>query len=216
MLIEEPKDWKEILKLAEFFLQSASISEWTLGGGTALMLHYKHRLSRDIDIFFNNAQFITLLTPRLNDKVEKYVSDYDEQSNYLKLKFKESEIDFIVAPNLTGIKPLAMDIDGIAVRIDVPVEIVLKKMFYRPESLKVRDIFDLATVLKYDKESMFKCSDIIKGKFDLIQDRVEAITKTYIDGVYKLDILDQSLRANAPDVVKSFLTEIRRLSDKKV
>jgi hypothetical protein len=72
MLNEEPKDWKDLLKFADFFLKSVSISsdEWTLGEGTALMLYYKHRLSRDIDIFFNNAQFILLLTPRLNDTTD--------------------------------------------------------------------------------------------------------------------------------------------------
>ncbi|UBU61945.1 nucleotidyl transferase AbiEii/AbiGii toxin family protein [Acidithiobacillus ferrooxidans] len=32
--------------------------EWTIGGGTVLMFQYRHRLSRDIDIFITDAQYL--------------------------------------------------------------------------------------------------------------------------------------------------------------
>ena len=35
--------------------------EWDLGGGTALMLSIGHGLSKDVDIFFENARALKLL-----------------------------------------------------------------------------------------------------------------------------------------------------------
>lgn len=43
--------------------------DWTFGGGTALMLLYEHRRSKDIDIFLRDPQYLTALSPRLNDRV---------------------------------------------------------------------------------------------------------------------------------------------------
>ncbi len=70
---------------------------WSFGGGTALMTYYKHRVSKDIDIFLRDVQLLTRITPRLNDFVSEKVDDYTEMSNYLKLKVGKQEIDFIVA-----------------------------------------------------------------------------------------------------------------------
>jgi len=44
--------------------------------------------------------------------VEKYTNDYDEQSNFIKLKFGNGEIDFIVAPNLTDRNPIRLNVEG--------------------------------------------------------------------------------------------------------
>ena len=35
---------------------------WALGGGTVLMLHYRHRTSRDVDVFLKDPQLLTYLT----------------------------------------------------------------------------------------------------------------------------------------------------------
>jgi len=75
--------------------------DWTFGGGTALMLLYEHRRSKDIDIFLRDPQYLTALSPRLNDHTEALTGRYVEQSNFLKLIFDGGEVDFIVAPSLT-------------------------------------------------------------------------------------------------------------------
>ena len=49
--------------LAELKRQGLPAPEWTLGGGTALMLHANHRLSRDIDAFIDDPQYLALLSP---------------------------------------------------------------------------------------------------------------------------------------------------------
>ena len=40
---------------------------WTFGGGTVLMFRYRHRLSKDIDIFVPDPQYLGFVTPRLSD-----------------------------------------------------------------------------------------------------------------------------------------------------
>lgn len=66
------------------------------------MLRYDHRISKNIDIFIQNVQYLTYLSPRPNDAVAAVCDGYDEQSSFLKLRLPDGEIDFIVAPILTS------------------------------------------------------------------------------------------------------------------
>ena len=72
--------------------------------------------------------------------------------NHLKLVYPEGEIDFIVAAPITDLACEAMPIpdeqgdESIEIKAEPPVEIALKKLFYRAGLLKVRDIFDIAVV----------------------------------------------------------------------
>ncbi len=68
------------------------INDWSFGGGTVLMRRYRHRISKDIDIFLDDPQFLGYLTPRLNETAEQLTQNYDEQSGYLKLYLPEGEI----------------------------------------------------------------------------------------------------------------------------
>jgi hypothetical protein len=74
---------------------------WTLGGGTVLMFRYSHRLSKDIDIFVPDPQYLGFVTPRLSDTAADLTEDYTEQPGmFVKLQFDEGEVDFVSAPNL--------------------------------------------------------------------------------------------------------------------
>jgi hypothetical protein len=99
--------WELLLAKALACLDSArtqglTIGEWTFGGGTGLMCHFDHRFSRDIDIFVPDAAYLPYLSPRLNDAIAGRTDDYDEAAHYVKLRFSEGEIDFIVATTLTS------------------------------------------------------------------------------------------------------------------
>ena len=174
-------DFKERLKKAISILEKAGISEedWTFGGGTALMFYFHHRKSKDIDIFFHDPQFITLLTPRLNDYVYSLTDKYTEQSNFLKLYFDDFEIDFIVAPNLTGLKPNLEKINDLEIYVDHPIEIIAKKIYYRPYDIKVRDVIDLAVVYQHFPEmiNVFKEKRIIPD-INEIKLSIERLKKT--------------------------------------
>jgi len=41
--------------------------------------------------------FFEVLSPRLDDTTQEMTDNYNEQSNFLKLRFPEAEIDFIIA-----------------------------------------------------------------------------------------------------------------------
>jgi hypothetical protein len=75
---------------------------WTFGGGTVLMFRYGHRLSKDIDIFVPDPQYLGYVTPRLSDTAASLTEEYTEMpGSFVKLQFEEGEIDFVAAPNLT-------------------------------------------------------------------------------------------------------------------
>lgn len=118
------------------------------------MIHTGHRLSKDIDAFIDDPQYLSILSPRLSGEGIWGYQAYDEAANYLKLVYPEGEIDFIVASYITDVPTGRKIIDlselspGLShsIEIEHPVEIALKKLNYRGTLLKVRDIFDIAVV----------------------------------------------------------------------
>ncbi|WP_090141849.1 nucleotidyl transferase AbiEii/AbiGii toxin family protein [Limnohabitans sp. DM1] len=48
---------------------------WTFGGGTVLMLRHQHRMSKDIDIFVPDPQYLGFVSPRLSDAAENVSQD---------------------------------------------------------------------------------------------------------------------------------------------
>jgi len=79
--MSSPNDWEILLAKAFKQLDAGNIPSdaWTLGGGTVLMFHFVHRLSKDIDIFFTDKQLLAAISPRVNDGVEDSLRDYIEQ-----------------------------------------------------------------------------------------------------------------------------------------
>jgi hypothetical protein len=118
--------------------------EIVLGGGTVLMMRLHHRLSKDVDVFLHDAQWLPYLTPRLNDRVAGMVRDYSEQANSIKLVFGEGDVDFIVAGSVTGMAPReSTEFHGRRLMLESTEEILAKKLFFRAALLKPRDVFDL-------------------------------------------------------------------------
>jgi len=138
--------WKSLEKKASRIISDAEAAAQNgrllvlLGGGTRLMLELGHRVSRDIDLFLRDPQWIGFLSPRLNEKVGGLVQGYEEDATFLKLTFSEGEIDFIVRMSLMGLPPEFSEKSLFPLE---PVEEVLaKKLFYRGAFLTPRDLFD--------------------------------------------------------------------------
>jgi len=204
--------WKILLKIAVQILQNTAIPEdkWTMGGGTVLMLYYHHRLSKDIDVFLQDVQYIPFLSPRVNDFTLNLTDEYDEQSNFLKLRFSEGEIDFIVAPNLTGTAPVTMDIDDIHIKADTPEEIIVKKLYYKAEALKVRDFFDIAVTVSKKEKDILNHKDIFLKKLDVINNRWDILKETFPALAEQLDIIDKTILTDVPSIITSFLQKCRQ------
>ena len=121
-----------------------------------------HRLSKDIDIFFNDRQYLNFFLPSLNDYLEDISIDYHFLSNFIKIGIGEQqELDFIIAKNITRIEPTTEIIDGHSIRMDSPCEIIAKKIFYRYENFTVRDVFDLATVYNFESQKLISSLSVV-------------------------------------------------------
>jgi len=127
---------------------------WTFGGGTVLMLRYRHRRSRDIDIFVPDPQYLGYVTPRLSAVAEAISADYVEEAGHVKLIRPEGEIDFVAGPNLTSPAFESWRIAGREVRAETAVEIVAKKMWHRGATATARDLFDLALVIEKERKAL--------------------------------------------------------------
>ncbi|MBA2673126.1 MAG: nucleotidyl transferase AbiEii/AbiGii toxin family protein [Ramlibacter sp.] len=127
---------------------------WTFGGGTVLMLRLGHRLSKDIDLFVPDPQYLGYLTPRLSDAAEAVTGDYVEQAEFIKLFLPEGEIDIVVGTPLTD-QPFDMaDLGTRHIRVETCAEIIAKKMWYRGDRGKARDLFDLCAVADAEPQAV--------------------------------------------------------------
>jgi predicted nucleotidyltransferase component of viral defense system len=156
---------------------------WTFGGGTALMLRYGHRFSKDIDIFVPDPQSLGFVTPRLSDVAESITSDYVEAAGYVKLYLPEGEIDFVAAPNLTSPGFAFEAVMGHRVRVETSAEIIAKKMWHRGDRITGRDIFDVALIAAREPAALLAAREFIvrhaDAVFQQLDDRYAPLKKQF-------------------------------------
>lgn len=156
------KSWEDLLETAYRLLESQKVRFWTFGGGSSLVYKYNHRTSKDIDIFLPDVQLLPYFSPRVNDEAEGICDDYEESSNFIKLKIGQQNIDFILAPRVTIYEPYLVKLRSMEILFEHPLEVLGKKFLYRPNDLKHRDVFDAGIVLQdYDNidKSFFSIID---------------------------------------------------------
>lgn len=184
---------------------------WTFGGGTALMVQFQHRNSKDIDLFIADGQYITMLSPRLGGEEIWNCPDYDEQAHYLKLKYDEGEIDFIVSAPVTD-KPMGtFNFRNWTIPIEHPVEIAIKKFFHRAEGLKPRDIFDIAVVASLHRDELIDELHTVIDKRETLLRRMATLPDAYYrQALDELDILPQwdHLKGTARECVMALVESI--------
>jgi predicted nucleotidyltransferase component of viral defense system len=118
------------------------------------MLRYRHRFSKDVDIFVPDPQYLGFVSPRLSDVAESVTHDYVEGPGYVKLMRPEGEIDFVAAPNLTSSPYEMWTLLGREVRVETAAEIVAKKLWHRGDRATARDLFDLALVIEREPDAL--------------------------------------------------------------
>lgn len=161
----EPRsNWARLFRIACSLIRQVNseqkvIDHWSLGGGTAMMLHIDHRESHDVDIFLNDPQLLPLLDPQKRDfHFEVPLSGHGgDGARFLKLGFdKIGEIDFIVAEAMTYSPSERRIVGGESVLLDTVPEIVAKKIHHRGASIRPRDIFDIAAAGEQHAASIIK------------------------------------------------------------
>lgn len=149
--------WRSLIGRAVTRLRAIGLDnrDWTWGGGTVLMLRHRHRQSHDVDIFINDVQYLSYLSPRLNDRETGDLMDYHEQANHLRLEYPEGEVDFLtVAPVFPGLKPQTMGFEGIQgdIQLMQDKEILGQKLHYRATGFTGRDLYDFVAVTRDDPD----------------------------------------------------------------
>jgi len=180
------KIWETLFQKALQVIDSADATvfrpeTWTFGGGTVLMRRYRHRLSKDIDIFVPDPQYLGYVSPRLNDTVDKLTSKYIQGSLFLKLYFDEGEVDFVASPPLTKIPTAVETLFDRQVRVETSAEILAKKIKHRGAEFTARDIFDFALVAE---------KPLIREKRDAILARIASSDKILRQTFAELEVLD--------------------------
>lgn len=212
--------WKDLLLLALPALNKLPKElEWDLGGGTALMVSINHRVSKDVDIFFENARALKLLAPSINPLTKCICDESQQPGHYIKLiKYDKGEIDFLVSrtfedrPN----KPYEFSHNGLtqAIKVETPKEIISKKIFHRASQFTIRDIFDTAAIAQKSPASLMHLSLDVIEKLPLAIDRIHALRDEYKQDIDKyvipLDVSDAVL-TEAPDIaIKHLSRELNR------
>jgi len=186
--------WKILFRRALEIIDAAAASrarlDWTFGGGTALMRRFRHRVSRDVDIFFPDPQYLGYVSPRLNDKAEELTPKYLETEMSVKLYFPEGEIDFIVSAPVTTDPPSVERILGREVRVETTAEIIGKKVRYRGSAFTGRDLFDLALVATRDPRAIETIRPILRRQGPALRERIATGGKALRTAFEALDTLE--------------------------
>ena len=165
---------------------------WSFGGGTVLMRRHRHRISKDVDIFVPDPQWLGYLTPRLNSRAESLAADYVEQAGFVKLYFPEGEIDFVVSGPLTADPTTAEMLFGRTIQVETSAEIIAKKIWYRATEFTARDLFDLALVARREPGALARIASIFQARRDDLLKRLAARDAALREDFAALDVLDFS------------------------
>lgn len=163
---------------------------WSFGGGTVLMRRYRHRFSRDIDIFVSDPQYLGYLDPELNDAVAALAPRHLKEANYLRLYFAEGDVDFIAAAPVTRNPRTLETVLDRPMQVDTSIEIVAKKIRYRAAELTARDIFDFALVAKKHPRGMAKIKPVLRERRDALLERLSSGEQVLRKTFAALDVLD--------------------------
>ena len=176
-----PDTWLQIIASAYELFDDAVAKgfgdpPFSLGGGTVLMLRFKHRLSKDIDLFGYDAQWLSVFSPRLNDRAAMLAASYTEQSNTIKIVTASGDIDFIIAADVAA--PVTRTVECIAgrlIEVDPVSEILAKKLFYRAATFKVRDIYDLSAAIDLEPREAARAVRAALSKRDILVRRLDQL-----------------------------------------
>jgi hypothetical protein len=168
---DTPGDWQSLfgdaMRLIDDVKKRTGQSDfWTLGGGTVLMLRHRHRLSKDIDIFVPDPQYLGYFNPEKGGLAEELAGEHLDGGFYIKLYLSKGnvptgEIDFVVSQSLTNAPYIVEPLMGRDVKVESDAEIVAKKMWHRGNEAKARDLFDLSLVIERSEGELRKASEFL-------------------------------------------------------
>jgi len=206
-------NWAQLFRIAYDLIRQANLKQividnWTLGGGTAMMLQIDHRESHDIDIFLNDPRQLPFLDPQKQDfefeiRPDGYVGDGIRS---LKLVFSIGEIDFIVAGALTSSPTTQCEIEGEIVQLETIPEIVTKKVFYRGSNVMPRDVLDIAAAGERSADAIIEQLRVYKDEVTQTLAAMEKMNPIFVSD----SIADLVVRAQYKELTNTALEKSRR------
>ena len=186
--------------------------DFRLGGGTVLMFRLDHRISKDIDLFTNDAQAIGFLSPRLNEVAAAEAQDYEEQANSVKLVLPEGDIDFIASGTVVTSEPEGtLDFAGRSLALDATAEILAKKLLYRAASFKARDVFDMATALALAPAAALQAIRATENVHPALLRRLSALSLVAPDELTADILFTEAGRPHAENMVRKVMDAVADL-----
>jgi hypothetical protein len=175
-----PSAWKRLLELVLPALDELPDSmDWTLGGGTGLAITLNHRISYDIDIFFEHAAVLRRLSPNANPKIRQLSDNWQQPGHYLKIERPEGDIDFLVTRSFTETPYYEYGFQGRTIHVETPIEIISKKIHFRGSQFTVRDIFDFAAFSVIDNAPSIALLPDVGESLPRALHRVKLLQKRY-------------------------------------
>lgn len=177
--------------LSEGFMPMPEMSRWTLVGGTALAIHYQHRLSEDLDFFIKNS---TLEQDRRRiDRMMRQLQD--EGFEVSKLHENDIQIDFEIdrvkvtffASSLDILRKDDIAFGNVAVAGIETIKAMKMDAILNHRTLS-RDFFDIATIMEREKLTIF----------DLLESYRQHYTKYLSAGLVAERLSKKELDANDP------------------
>jgi hypothetical protein len=191
---------------------------WSLGCGTALSISLNHRISYDIDIFFQDTSALKLLSPNKNHKIRALSDDWQQPGNYLKIERPEGDIDFLVARTFSTSPHFLHDFMGKEILVETPAEIIAKKIHYRGSQFSVRDIFDIAAVSELAPDALPSVSSEIRDALPRIWDRIKLLRNRYDqtihDAVFPSELGEKFMNQGIDIAIKALESTIAELEGK--
>ena len=187
--------WETLFRRALEIVDSVAASgtrfdDWSFGGGTVLMRRYRHRVSKDVDIFVPDPQYLGYVSPKLNDTAESLAPKFLETANSVKLFFLEGEIDFIASAPMTDKPTVDETVLGRKVRVETTAEILAKKVWHRGREFTARDIFDFALIATREPAAIESIRPILRERSNIIRKRIATGEKALRTAFSGLDTLE--------------------------
>ncbi len=139
------------------------INKWTLVGGTALSIHYHHRLSEDLDFFIEKSTLdqerkdIQLMINDLKNKGFHCVKTKDENEN-IDYNIDGVKVTFY-ASGLKNLKDDCCSYDNIEIA-SINTIIAMKMSAIINYRTRTRDFYDIYTICKHDDVALFQMLDV--------------------------------------------------------
>lgn len=143
------------------------------------MLRYRHRLSKDIEIFVPDPQMLGDMSP-----------DYVEEAGFLRLYLPEGQIDFVASGQLTADAVRKEKILGREMLVETSVEIVAKKVWHRAARFTARDVVDLAVVAQRDPGALLLLRPVFAKRRATLLERLASHQAALREDFAALDLLE--------------------------